>query len=291
MIYFQEAKCQVPFCYNLKTKIKQQEKQHRLQRSLLTRRRMAIMENTSSSMSQAGPNTPGAPPTPQQEQQPATPIAPYNMPGTPGQSNMAASNTSHGKMGPSVMASPHPGKGGAQQPITQPGSSMALNQYQTGNVQQANTSQQASLQHGQLMNPQQSIRPSPPPQRAIIAAKQAEQVARAQASTGVRSNLQSGYVNPVKQVPMQRPPTAMGSGMQQTQWQNPAVSDYVRQQGNPSIRMTGAAGGNAAMQGNAANMTQPQRNGRWIDMMTKNPQLAAHVIKQQRQQQRPQVKI
>ena len=38
-----------------------------LQRSLLTRRRMAIMENASSNIAQGGPNTPGAPPTPQEQ--------------------------------------------------------------------------------------------------------------------------------------------------------------------------------------------------------------------------------
>ena len=117
---FQETKCQVPFCYNLKNKLKQLEKQHRLQRSLLTRRRMAIMESTSSNMSsssQAAPNTPGAPPTPQQDQ-PATPIHQYNMPGTSGQSaNFRTPNVSPGKI--VSMYSPHPGKGTTQQPSSQ----------------------------------------------------------------------------------------------------------------------------------------------------------------------------
>jgi len=251
---------------------------------------MAIMENTSSNMSssQAGPNTPGAPATPQQDQ-PATPIAQqYNMPGTPGQSsNIGTPNTSHGKMVSSAM---YPGKGAAQQPINQQGTTSMGNmtQFSTGGVPQVNTSQQAPLSHGQLMSPQgqTSIRPSAP-QRAVIAAKQAEQLAKQQASTGsLRSNLQPGVVRHVKQNPMQRPGLPMGGGMQQNQWANPGGGDFVRHPSNPNMGITATVGNSAAMQGSSATISQ-QKNERWINMMTKNPQLAAHVIKQTRQQQRP----
>ena len=250
---------------------------------------MAIMESTSSNMSsssQAAPNTPGAPPTPQQDQ-PATPIHQYNMPGTPGQStNIGTPNASHGKM--VSMYSPHPGKGATQQPINQQGATSMgnINQY-SGGVQQVNTSQQPSLQHGQIMSPQgqSSIRPSnAAPTRAIIAAKQAEQLAKAQASTGVRPNLPAGVVRHVKQNPM-RPQLTISGGMQQVPWTNPGGGGHP---GNTNIGMRPTAASNAAMQGSNANMGQ-QKSDRWTDMITKNPQLAAHVIKQTRQQhQRPQ---
>ena len=259
---------------------------------------MAIMENTSSNMSQQGPNTPGAPATPQD--QPATPINAYTMgPGTPGsQSNIGTPNTSHGKLGQSVMASPHPGKGSGQQAMPQPspaGSMGMVMPYQQGGMptQQVNSSQpsQQSISHGQMpniMSPQQNtIRPSPPPPRALIAAKQAEQVARAQA--GTRANHASGFVRPVKQGSIQRPASAMGGNMGQTQWSNSPGGDmgFVRQPVKSNIGMA-APTTNATMQqggANASNVNLSQRNERW---MLNNPRLAAQVIKQNRQQQQQQ---
>lgn len=42
-IFFQETKCPVPFCQNIKYKMKQQQLQARLQQAQLLRRRMAVM--------------------------------------------------------------------------------------------------------------------------------------------------------------------------------------------------------------------------------------------------------
>lgn len=42
----QETKCPVPFCLNIKHKMKQQQLQQRLQQAQLLRRRMAVMNTT-----------------------------------------------------------------------------------------------------------------------------------------------------------------------------------------------------------------------------------------------------
>lgn len=62
MYYFswlQEMKCPVPFCLNIKHKMKQQQLQQRLQQAQLLRRRMAVM-NTRGSGSGGGGGAPGA---------------------------------------------------------------------------------------------------------------------------------------------------------------------------------------------------------------------------------------
>ncbi|EDL96306.1 rCG49841 [Rattus norvegicus] len=70
----QENKCPVPFCLNIKHKLRQQQIQHRLQQAQLMRRRMATM-NTRNVPQQSLPSPTSAPPgTP--TQQPSTPQTP-----------------------------------------------------------------------------------------------------------------------------------------------------------------------------------------------------------------------
>uniref|UniRef100_A0A8U7N6B2 histone acetyltransferase n=1 Tax=Corvus moneduloides TaxID=1196302 RepID=A0A8U7N6B2_CORMO len=74
----QENKCPVPFCLNIKHKLRQQQIQHRLQQAQLMRRRMATM-NTRNVPQQSLPSptsaTPGTP-----TQQPSTPQTPQPAP-------------------------------------------------------------------------------------------------------------------------------------------------------------------------------------------------------------------
>ncbi|XP_075422470.1 CREB-binding protein isoform X2 [Ascaphus truei] len=74
----QENKCPVPFCLNIKHKLRQQQIQHRLQQAQLMRRRMATM-NTRTVPQQSLPSptstTPGTP-----TQQPSTPQTPQPAP-------------------------------------------------------------------------------------------------------------------------------------------------------------------------------------------------------------------
>ncbi|CAM4461444.1 unnamed protein product, partial [Lepidochelys olivacea] len=63
----QENKCPVPFCLNIKHKLRQQQLQHRLQQAQMLRRRMASMQRTGVVGQQQGlpsptPATPTTPP-------------------------------------------------------------------------------------------------------------------------------------------------------------------------------------------------------------------------------------
>ncbi|MBN3293106.1 EP300 acetyltransferase, partial [Polypterus senegalus] len=70
----QENKCPVPFCLNIKHKLRQQQLQHRLQQAQMLRRRMASMQRTGTVAGQ----------TPQQAQQglPSPSLTPTTPPGT-----------------------------------------------------------------------------------------------------------------------------------------------------------------------------------------------------------------
>lgn len=264
---------------------------------------MALMENASSSVTQAAPSTPGAPATPQHEQ-PATPVSSYVVgPGTPGsQSSVGTPNASHGKMASSMMVSPPSGKGNqlAMNTSHNVGGMNLANQYSSSTVQtQASNSftQQQNQQHNQLsmMSPQQNVRPTPPypspPARALMAAKQAEQVARAQASTGGRPTLQSGFPRPVNQGTVQRQPGVSGGIPPQAQWANPGAGNgeinYMRQPGNPGLGAPNS--GSSVVMQHASNPGTAQNDTKLVNMLTRNPEFAAHVITQNRKQhQRPQ---
>ncbi|KAL1005748.1 hypothetical protein UPYG_G00063490 [Umbra pygmaea] len=129
----QENKCPVPFCLNIKHKLRQQQLQHRLQQAQMMRRRMATMQGRT--MQQSLPSPPQAPATP--SHQPSTPQTPQpppsNRPQTP---NTAASpafaprngqpptQSSQGKGGPQAsplrqQQSPLPQQPPPQQPSQQ----------------------------------------------------------------------------------------------------------------------------------------------------------------------------
>ena len=241
------------------------------------------MENASSNIAQGGPNTPGAPPTPQEQ------TSYVGGPGTPGSQNstLGSSNPSHGKMGPSLIASPHPGKGASQSSLNQHHASMNVVTQYPAAPQVASQQTGQRVQSGILSPQQQAIRPtppyqSPPPTRAMMAAKQAEQVARAQAST-VRPPMQSSYPRPVNQGTIQQRPGLSAPVPQQTQWVNQAGDMSFRQGANAAMQMPTS---NAMQQsGKPSNISGNQDNNKLRDMLNKNPHLTAHVIKQTRQQQ------
>uniref|UniRef100_A0A7N8XP71 histone acetyltransferase n=1 Tax=Mastacembelus armatus TaxID=205130 RepID=A0A7N8XP71_9TELE len=79
----QENKCPVPFCLNIKHKLRQQQLQHRLQQAQMMRRRMASMAGRG--MPLPSPPTSAAPDTPNSVQQPNTPQTPQPMPNQPQQ--------------------------------------------------------------------------------------------------------------------------------------------------------------------------------------------------------------
>ncbi|KAA0725244.1 Histone acetyltransferase p300 [Triplophysa tibetana] len=79
----QENKCPVPFCLNIKQKLRQQQLQHRLQQAQMVRRRMASMQRTgqqlpggNGGMPSPGNNSTTGPSTPTPSTQPPTPQTP-----------------------------------------------------------------------------------------------------------------------------------------------------------------------------------------------------------------------
>ncbi|XP_073429092.1 histone acetyltransferase p300 isoform X2 [Dendrobates tinctorius] len=126
----QENKCPVPFCLNIKQKLRQQQLQHRLQQAQMLRRRMASMQRTGvvgpqqglPSPNSAGPTTPTGqqPPTPQtpqpQSQQSSQPPPPNSIPLYGITRTQSSSSISQGKAA-GQMTPPTPPQGGsAQQP-------------------------------------------------------------------------------------------------------------------------------------------------------------------------------
>ncbi|XP_043932430.1 histone acetyltransferase p300 isoform X2 [Protopterus annectens] len=78
----QENKCPVPFCLNIKHKLRQQQLQHRLHQAQMLRRRMASMQRTGVVGQQQGLPSPTAPTTPTGPQ-PSTPQTPQPQPQPP----------------------------------------------------------------------------------------------------------------------------------------------------------------------------------------------------------------
>lgn len=82
-----ENKCPVPFCLNIKHKLRQQQLQQRLQQAQLMRRRMALMQGRTIQKPLPSPSS-GAPGTPTSLQhQPKTPQTPQPLPNQPQASN------------------------------------------------------------------------------------------------------------------------------------------------------------------------------------------------------------
>ncbi|XP_047220315.1 CREB-binding protein isoform X2 [Girardinichthys multiradiatus] len=188
----QENKCPVPFCLNIKHKLRQQQLQHRLQQAQLMRRRMATMQGRT--MPLPSPPASAAPSTPTSHAQPSTPQTPQqplsNQPQTP---------NSAGVMSPTFPSAPRPGPPQA-------------------NVSQGKTGPQASPLHQQ-----QSPLSQPPQQRqqqaplaAIKMAHHIEMMAQAQQNQqNYRVNMNGMPMNP--QQPQQRMAGPMPQTMQMVQ--------------------------------------------------------------------------
>ncbi|MED6285723.1 hypothetical protein CHARACLAT_032074, partial [Characodon lateralis] len=160
----QENKCPVPFCLNIKQKLRQQQLQHRLQQAQMMRRRMATMAGRG--MPMPSPPTSAAPETPNSVQQPNTPQTPQPMPNHPQQQQPP---------NPANISQGFPSNGRSSQPTTP--------------VPQGKPGPQSSPLHQQLSPmPNMAHQPqAPPPQQqpqqqqllaAMKVAKQIEMAAK-----------------------------------------------------------------------------------------------------------------
>ncbi|KAK1885881.1 Histone lysine acetyltransferase CREBBP [Dissostichus eleginoides] len=188
----QENKCPVPFCLNIKHKLRQQQLQHRLQQAQLMRRRMASMQGRTmplpSPPASAAPSTPSAHTQPNAPQTPQQPLS--NQPQTP---------NSAGVMSPTFPSVPRNGQ--PQAPVSQgkPGPQASPLHQQQSPLPQPPPPQQLQQQ---------------PPLAAVKMARHIEMMAQAQQQNqqNYRVNMNGLTMNP--QQPQQRMPGPMQPPMQ-----------------------------------------------------------------------------
>ncbi|XP_057717345.1 CREB binding protein b isoform X1 [Corythoichthys intestinalis] len=216
----QENKCPVPFCLNIKHKLRQQQIQHRHQQAQLMRRRMATMAVRGAPM--PSPPTSSAPDTPNSVQQPHTPQTPQ--PSQPQQQQQPPpSNPANALQG-----FPSNGRGSSQPPTPvpqgKPGSS-PLHQQQSplpGLQHQPSPQMPTQLQQQQQMT---ALKVAKQIEMAEMAAKvKQQQQQQSYAMNGMPMN-HPRMMGPMQgQMQMMRGPQVM-QAMQQSQWgpgmQNP----------------------------------------------------------------------
>uniref|UniRef100_A0A7N8WN84 histone acetyltransferase n=1 Tax=Mastacembelus armatus TaxID=205130 RepID=A0A7N8WN84_9TELE len=219
----QENKCPVPFCLNIKHKLRQQQLQHRLQQAQMMRRRMASMAGRG--MPLPSPPTSAAPDTPNSVQQPNTPQTPQPMPNQPQQQQPP---------NPANIGQGFPSNGHSSQPPTP--------------VPQGKPGPQSSPLH-QQQSPLPNIphQPAQTPQTtALMVARQIEMVAKAKqqqqqqqqnyAMNGMPMNhhrMMGPMQGQMQMMQGSRGPQVQMQAMQQGQWapgmQNPMQSPQGHQ--------------------------------------------------------------
>ncbi|TRY57738.1 hypothetical protein DNTS_012296 [Danionella cerebrum] len=170
----QENKCPVPFCLNIKHKLRQQQLQHRLQQAQMLRRRMATMQRAGQPPP-CGGGPPGGLPSPGHNGTtgPSTPTSVGTQPPTPQTPTQLTPNmSSMSQPGASQQVPQHPGHHQFQQMpggggmITSPQQQM-VSQQPLGHVPHPHN-QYVSHQTGQSPNPQSQgkpgLGPATPPQ-------------------------------------------------------------------------------------------------------------------------------
>ncbi|KAM4598373.1 CREB binding protein b [Polymixia lowei] len=192
----QENKCPVPFCLNIKHKLRQQQLQHRLQQAQMMRRRMATMAG--SRMPLPSPPTSTAPGTPTSGQQPNTPQTPQPMPSQPPQQQQQQQQQ---PPNPAAMAQGFPNNGRNSQPPTPVPQGKPGPQSSPLHQQQSPLPNMPPQQQPQQQPPQQQ-QPQPPLLAALKVARQIEMVAKAKQQQQQQQQQQSYAMNGV---PMNHP--------------------------------------------------------------------------------------
>lgn len=260
----QEAKCPVPFCLNIKHKLRQQQLQHRLQQAQMLRRRMATMTARTTAMT-------SQPVTPQPVSQPTGSVPP---------------NT----INPQQAISPAAG-GGKPAQAPNPAAVLAAKQAQQAAQRQVDA-QAAGFpqapQPQQMPNQMQQMRP--PPQQA-------------QMNTGMAQNMQNRMGMPGLGQQQQRPTLDQRWPQQMYQNQvSGGKPQQMPAQGMPGMTpmaQPGQPGVSAGMVGNQQrnpvpqqalqqllatlkSPQTPQQQQQVLQILKSNPQLMAAFIKQVR---------
>ncbi|XP_048348809.1 CREB-binding protein isoform X2 [Sphaerodactylus townsendi] len=281
----QENKCPVPFCLNIKHKLRQQQLQHRLQQAQLMRRRMATMTTRNVPQQSLPSPTSATPGTP--TQQPSTPQTPQSHP-QPSPASMSPAGFPSGTRTQPPQPPISAGKPATPMTVAPPPS-----QPPPGAVEAARQIEmEAAQQQQQQQQQQQLYRVSSnglPPGRAGIG------------SSAV------GAVNSMQQVGMNvpRPNSVSGpvmSNLQPGQWQSaPLPQQQPLQPGMPrpvmpmaaqpavsGPRMPGVQPPPRSIPPNALqellrtlkSPSSPQQQQQVLNILKSNPQLMAAFIKQ-----------
>ncbi|XP_013769098.1 CREB binding protein b [Pundamilia nyererei] len=213
----QENKCPVPFCLNIKHKLRQQQLQHRLQQAQMMRRRMATMAGRG--MPMPSPPTLNAPDTPNSVQQPNTPQTPQPMSNQPQQQQPS---------NPTNMSQGFPSNGRSSQPPTpvpqgKPGpQSSPLHQQQSPMPNMPH--QQQPPQPRQQQQPQESL------MEALKVARQIEMLAKSKQPQQQQQQQQKQQNYAMNGMPMNHP-RMMGPMPSQMQMMQGPRGPQVMQQG------------------------------------------------------------
>ncbi|XP_040042499.2 CREB-binding protein isoform X1 [Gasterosteus aculeatus] len=310
----QENKCPVPFCLNIKHKLRQQQLQHRLQQAQLMRRRMATMQGRT--MPLPSPPATAAPSTPASHAQPSTPQQPQqalcNQPQTPnaagvmspsfpnnGQPQTPVSQGKHGQASPlHQQPSPLPQPPQAPQQLQQqppPAAvKMARHIEMMAQAQQNQQNYRVNM-NGLPMNPQQPQQrmtgPMQPPMQ-MVPGPRGPQVMQ----TGLPPGQWTGAPRPMQAAPTQQPGLLPGQTPQQAMTMQRAlmVPGQQPQQGQrmlipqqPGARpqtpqRAGAIAPNALQDllRTLKSPSSPQQQQQVLNILKSNPQLMAAFIKQ-----------
>uniref|UniRef100_W5M4A1 histone acetyltransferase n=1 Tax=Lepisosteus oculatus TaxID=7918 RepID=W5M4A1_LEPOC len=207
----QENKCPVPFCLNIKHKLRQQQLQHRLQQAQMMRRRMATMQGRGMPQSLPSPPTSAAPGTPTGHQQPGTPQTPQ-----PAAAQSQPQTPTAGVMPPAFPTTPR----GNQPPAP---ASQGKQGNQASPLQQPQPPLPPAPQQQQPQQQQPQQQPAPP-QAAVEIARHIERVAQQQVFRG--NNLNGIPINHPRMVGQMTAAMQMGvprgapvmTAMQPGQW-------------------------------------------------------------------------
>ncbi|XP_016890788.1 CREB-binding protein isoform X2 [Cynoglossus semilaevis] len=311
----QENKCPVPFCLNIKHKLRQQQLQHRLQQAQLMRRRMATMQGRTmplpSPPASAAPSTPtshGQPNTPQTPQQPLSsqPPTPNSAgvmsPSFPNASRNGQPQTSvsQGKPGPQAsplhqQQSPLPQPPQPPQQLQQQPPLAAVKMARRIEMMAQAQQNQQNYRNGLSMNPQQpQPRMTGPMQTQLqmVQGPRGPQVMQ----TGIAQGQWPGAAGPMQAAQTQQPGLVPGQTPQQTVTMQRALMapGQQQQQGQrmlipqqPGVRIqtpqrTGTIAPNALQEllRTLKSPSSPQQQQQVLNILKSNPQLMAAFIKQ-----------
>uniref|UniRef100_A0A3P9B5I0 histone acetyltransferase n=1 Tax=Maylandia zebra TaxID=106582 RepID=A0A3P9B5I0_9CICH len=307
----QENKCPVPFCLNIKHKLRQQQLQHRLQQAQLMRRRMATMQCRTMPLPSPPPSA--APSTPTSHTQPSTPQTPQqplsNQPQTPNSAGVMSPSFSNAPRTAQAQAPVSQGKPGPQPPPIA-AVKMAQRIEMMAQAQQNQRNYRVNV-NGLPMNPQQ------PQQRMTAPMQPAMQMVPGPRGPpvmqpGMATGQWGGASGPIQPGQTQQPGLVPGQSPQQPMTmqrammppgQQPQQSQRMLIPQQPGARpqtpqRAGAIPPNALQDllRTLKSPSSPQQQQQVLNILKSNPQLMAAFIKQrtakyhanQPQQQQPQ---